>query len=407
VILLRLAWRNVLRNRRRTLLAGLAIGIGLAGIIFTDGLLVGMKRTMIRSATSTFLGHAQIHSEGFRTTLEVERTIANADRILADLNADSRVAGFAPRTQAFAMITSPANVGAISLFGVDPRRETSISRVHEAIVEGSYLDAGERGRILIGSGLARSLEVAIDDRIVVTAAQAGTGELAQGMFRVAGIFHFNMRALDDNAAFIPLDESQSLLGLGSGIHEIALRFDDIIRAGDRRLPFWERYGAGGNEALGWRDLLPELDAALALSDFTMYAVFIILFAVVGLSIMNTLFMSLYERLFEFGVLRAVGTRPSWLAAVVLLEAACLAGVSIVIGSAIGAALMLWFGHQGIDYVGIEYAGVTFVELLYPVFEMRQFLVFPLWVVGFALVAGIYPALFAARLVPADAMRRSL
>ena len=407
MILLRLAWRNVLRNRRRTILAGLAIGIGLAGIIFVDGLLVGVEAAMIRSATSTFLGHAQIHSEDFRTTLEVERTVADADRILSDLSADDRVAGFAPRIQAHAMVTSPANVSAVSLFGVDPVREPSISKVHQAIVQGGYLDAGEWGRILIGSGLARRLEAEIDDRLVVTAAQAGTGELAQEMFRVAGIFHFNMRDLDDNAAFIPLDQSQSLLALGNGVHEIALRFGDIALAGDRSLPFWKRYSAEGNEALGWRDLLPELDAALELSDISMYAVFVILFAVVGLSIMNTLFMSLYERLFEFGVLRAVGTRPTRLAVVVLLEAACLAGVSIVIGSAIAAGLVLWFGHQGIDYVGIEYASVTFTEPLYPVIEMRQFLVFPLCVVGFALAAGIYPALFAARLVPADAMRRSL
>lgn len=407
MILLRLAWRNVLRNRRRTILAGLAIGIGLAGIIFVDGLLVGMEAAMIRSATSTFLGHAQIHSEDFRTTLEVERTVADADRILSDLSADDRVAGFAPRIQAHAMVTSPANVSAVSLFGVDPKLEPSISKVHQAIVRGSYLEAGEWGRILIGSGLARNLEAEIDDRLVVTVAQAGTGELAQEMFRVAGIFHFNMRALDANAAFIPLDQSQSLLGLGNGVHEIALCFDDIALAGDRSLPFWERYSAGGNEALGWRDLLPELDAALGLSDISMYAIVVILFAVVGLSIMNTLFMSLYERIFEFGVLRAVGTRPTRLAVVVLLEAACLAGVSIVIGSAIAAGLVLWFGHQGIDYVGIEYAGVTFAEPLYPVIEMRQFVVFPLCVVGFALAAGIYPALFAARLVPAAAMRRSL
>jgi len=136
-------------------------------------------------------------------------------------------------------------------------------------------------------------------------------------------------------------------------------------------------------------------------------VLVILFGVVALSIMNVLFMSLYERMFEFGVLRAVGTRPRDMALLVVLEAACLGLVSAALGIIMGFGVTALIGVSGIDYVGVEYAGVTFRELIYPVMRPGQFVLYPLCVIVFALLAALYPAVYAARLRPAEAMRRSV
>lgn len=122
--------------------------------------------------------------------------------------------------------------------------------------------------------------------------------------------------------------------------------------------------------------------------------------------MNTLFMSLYERMFEFGVLRAIGTRPLRMALMILLEGGCLAIISIIIGSAIGFFFSWLFSVYGIDYRGIEFAGTTINELIYPVMNVRQYLLNPLYVLFFTLVAALYPAWYAARLTPAKAMKRS-
>ena len=120
--------------------------------------------------------------------------------------------------------------------------------------------------------------------------------------------------------------------------------------------------------------------------------------------MNTLFMSLYERMFEFGVLRAVGTRPVRMALIILFEAGALSVLSIIIGGAVGFAVTYAYSVWGIDYVGIEFAGVTFRELIYPTLRATQFTVFPLVVFLFTLLAGIYPAVFAGRLTPSRAMQ---
>jgi len=133
----------------------------------------------------------------------------------------------------------------------------------------------------------------------------------------------------------------------------------------------------------------------------------IIFGIVGLTIMNTLFMSLYERMFEFGVLRAIGTRPLRMALMILLEGGCLAIISIIIGSAVGFFFSWLFSVYGIDYRGIEFAGTTINELIYPVMNVRQYLLNPLYVLFFTLVAALYPAWYAARLTPAKAMKRSL
>ena len=134
---------------------------------------------------------------------------------------------------------------------------------------------------------------------------------------------------------------------------------------------------------------------------------VILFAVVSLGIINTLFMSLYERMFEFGVMRAVGTRPFGIGRLILLEAAALSVISIGLGIILGFILTYIVTKTGIDYRGIEFAGVTFQKLLYPVMTVKQYYYYPFWVFVFTTIIGIYPAVYAARMSPAEAMRKSL
>jgi len=198
-----------------------------------------------------------------------------------------------------------------------------------------------------------------------------------------------------------------MFGLGDEIHEIALQFTSPEFGRNPELPFWGELSRHGNEAVGWTEIMPQMKVALDLFGFSTYLVAFILFGVVALGIINTLFMSLHERMFEFGVLRAVGTRPLGLFRLIILEAASLAVLSIIIGLFLGFALTYVTSRVGIDYTGIEFAGVTFRDILYPVLHISQFIEYPIWVFVFTVVAGIYPAVHAAKMNPANAMRRSL
>ena len=270
LILVKLAWRNLFRNKRRTIIASIAIGIGLAALIFADALWVGMEQNMVKTATASFLGDGQIHRKGFRETSAVEMTINQLDEVVDNLSQEAIVEQFTPRTFAFGMITSSANVSAIGVVGIQPQTERFLSQIDDTIIEGAYFEGENNRDIVIGAKLAELLEVTLGNRIVVTVAQSGTGNLSQEMFRVSGIYHLGDDAMSGGMAFVRLGKAQEILALGSGIHEIAIRFTDTKYGQDKNLPFWEQYSQHGNEALGWTEILPQLKAAFEMSKYSKY-----------------------------------------------------------------------------------------------------------------------------------------
>ncbi len=406
MILVKLAWRNIFRNKRRTFIAATAIGIGLTALIFIDAFMIGMEETMIRTATASFLGDAQIHREGFRDVQEVSLTVQALDSVTENLAKEEIVEQFTQRTLASSMITSPANVSAINLVGIHPLTEKFLSLIDDAITEGVYFEGDNSRDIVIGAKLAEILEIELADRVVVTVAQAGTGELSQEMFRISGIYHFADEAMNSGMAFVRIEKAQEMLAIGKDVHEIAIKFTSIAYSQDTALSFWDTYSQHGNEALSWTELMSQLTVVLEMTKYSKYIMGVILFGVVVFGIINTLFMSLYERMFEFGVLRAVGTRPFGMARVILFEAGALAIVSIGLGAILGFVLTAALAHVGIDYTGIEMMGVTMQEFIYPVLEVQQFIIYPIWVFIFTIIAGLYPARHVAKMAPVDAMRRS-
>ena len=405
-ILIKLAWRNIFRNKRRTIIAATAIGIGLAALIFVDALMIGMADNMVRTATASFLGDAQIHRAGFRDVQEVSLTIQALDEVTDGLAQEGIVENFTQRTLAPGMITSPANVSAIVLVGVHPPTEKFLSQIHDAITEGVYFEGDSSREIVIGAKLAEILEIGLGDRVVMTVAQAETGDLSQEMFRISGIYYFADEEMNAGMAFVRIEKAREMLGIGNAAHEIAIKFTSIGYSQDPALPFWETYSQHGNEALSWTELMSQLMAILEMTKISKYIMAVILFFLVVFGIINTLFMSLYERMFEFGVLRAVGTRPFGMARVILFEAGALAIVSIGLGAILGFVVTAVFAHVGIDYTGIEMTGVTIQELIRPIMKVEQFTVYPVWLFIFTIIAGLYPARHAAKISPATAMRRS-
>jgi ABC-type lipoprotein release transport system permease subunit len=403
----KLAWRNIFRNKRRTYITGTAIAIGLAALIFLDALYIGMANNMIASATASFTGEGQIHARDFIETQDANKTISALDKVESELGRDSRVKAFTARTLSQGMMTSTSNVNPVLLVGVRPETEKDLSQVDDVITQGAFFSGNDPQNIVIGSRLADLLEVGLGDRVVVTVAQAGSGELAQDLFRVSGIYHFNIQDLDGGLAFVRIEKAQAMLGLDHRANEIALTFKDPRLSRDEASPFWAEYSTDGNEALGWTRLFPALKSVYDLTQIATFIVGVILFAVVALGIINTLFMSIYERMFEFGVMRAVGTRPWGIRKLVVQEAGALAVLSIGLGIALGLVLTAVVSRTGINYRGVEFAGVTIRNLIYPVLRVRQFILYPLCVLVFTLLVGLYPAAYAARMSVTGAMKRTL
>ncbi len=406
-LILTLALRNVFRNKRRTLLTVGLIACGLAALMFTDAMVRGMSQSMIRIATGTLLGDAQVHLEGFRHDNDVDLFITQSDTLLQALRADPSVTVAAPRVLSGAMLASPENVAAAMVYGVDGSAEAQLGKLKQALVEGDYLQGDGPAQLLIGTKLAKLLEVELGDRVVITVSQIHGGDLSQELFRVSGIFHFNDRLLDQNLAFVTLPRGRQLLGMAGGVHEIALRFDEAAEQGFA----WAQYNGERQgealETLGWDKLVPQLSGVLDMTNFTTLIVAGILFVLVSLGLINSMFMSIYERQYEFGVLLALGTRPVQLFWQILYEGFFIGVLSALLGLVLGGLLSWWKAVTGIDYGNLEMSGVTLQEPIYLVLHWTQFTWMPLVIVLMTVTASLYPAWHAARLQPTRAMRKTL
>lgn len=407
MLTLKLAWRNLFRNTRRTVLTVMLIGFSLGAMIITDAVIIGMTTTMADSVTQTLTGEARVQHPAFSDSFDSALTLDNSSRLEAIIAADDSVKAYAPRVIAGGMISSSYNVASGFVYGVDPEREVDVSKIRDAIIEGDYL-SGKAGEILIGRSLAELLEVELGDRIVITLSEAKTGELAQALFRVSGIFHFGMREFDDSFVFINLAKAREILGLVDQSHRIVIQFENAEDARNPDLPLFRKLNAIDDvQALGWLEADPEIASMLGMTDYSSLIVGVILFLLASLGVINSMFMSIYERIYEIGVAKAIGTKPGQLISLVLFEAGLIALVSCIFGIAVGGALGVYFSDHGIPMGEFEISGVALSDNIFAVMQPRQFIDFPVYVVLLTLLAALYPARFASRIVPSEALHRSL
>lgn len=404
-LIARLANRSIFRNTRRTLLTILLVASGLTTLLFTDAFIRGMSVSLIKISTETFLGEAQIHRQGFRDANDIDLYIEDDESLSQRLESISQIRSYSPRTISGGMLTSSANVSAAMIFGVDAQRESRVSKLARAVRKGEYL-SGKSSEIIMGYDLVDILEVELGDRVVVTVSRAGDGELSQELFRLSGVFDLQDREMNKAMAFINLEQGQKILGI-EGVHQVVLRFTALEHVDDKSLSLWSKLNGDTLETLSWKELIPQLDSILQMSDYSTLIIFIIMSVLVILGLINSMFMSIYERHNEFGILLALGTRRQQLFWQILMEGLLIGLISITVGLLLGGAISYWFSIEGIDYAGIEMSGVTLSEPIYLIIDTLAFFKISVAILCVTVLACVYPAAHAARLQPSFAMRKAL
>ncbi len=403
-LITRLAQRSIFRNTRRTFLTILLISSSLVAILFTDAFVKGMVNTMVKISTQTFLGEGQIHQRGFREANDIDLYIKDSRKLYQQLNDIKEIQAYAPRVLTGAMTSSSENVASTIIYGVDAEKEAQVSKLKQAMTQGKYL-SGIEDEIVIGEQLADLLAVNLGDRLVVTVSQAHGGDLSQALFRVSGVFSFNERAMDIGMAFINLSHGQKLLNI-NGLHEVALRLHNLEQADDMTLAFWQTLNNESIESLNWRTLVPQLSSMLAMTNYSTLIVSIIMYLLVSLGLINTMFMSIFERQTEFGILLAIGTRSKQLFYQIVLEGLFIGLISVIVGLVLALILCYWGSLVGIDYSELEMSGLTLNEPIYLIIDITSFITLGLATLAVTIIACIYPALHAAKLQPSFAMRKT-
>jgi ABC-type lipoprotein release transport system permease subunit len=410
--LLVIAWRNLLRGWRRSAVVLVAIAVGLSACLLLVGWSHGFLRQMVDNAVSTRLGHLAVLAQGYQKNPDVQRNLpGGGSAIVAELerfpgaHASARLVGDG-------LLQSARRSSRVVLVGVDPVREARVSVIPGSLVEGRMplpllTTAGRRlPGIAIGAAMAERLRVKVGDKVVVHA----PGEVGLGAFRVSGIFRSSSSELDRSHAYLRLEDAQRLLSVPGRVTEVAVLLDDPDRLPDfRALASAELARAnpdGALDVLTWQEREPRMAAMLGLMADMTWVIYGAVFVAMAFGIANALLMMVYERIREFGMLRALGLQSSRLLALVLLESIVMTVAGTLIGLAIGVPIVLWLGEVGIDLAsfadGLTEFGIG--TTVYTSIELRDVVLPVVVALITAVLAALWPAWKAVRLRPAEAIR---
>lgn len=408
-MLLRIAWRNIGRNKRRSALSALAIGFAFGLLVFSMALQRGSYVDMIQNTVRVHTGHLQIQEQGHwpENLLSVKLDPAG---ILEAVDGLPHVVGAAPRVTTAALASKGDHTFGVAVFGVDPAREKEVSTLASVVREGAFLEPGDLDGVLLGQTLAKNLGASVGDEIVFIG-QGADGSIAAGRLTVRGLFKMGMGGLDRSAMAAHLATVQQAYSMDGAVTEIAVLLD-----GERARPEAERRvraaldGIGRKDAvvLGWPTLMPGVEQGIKVdwnSGLIMYAALVL---VVGFGIANTFLMAYMERIHELGVLLALGMPPRRLSRMVYLESVLLVAIGIVLGVAGGVPITLYYQVKGIDFGLNEELTAKYgmSSVIHPHLEPMVFAWAGGIVLAISLAVAVYPALKAARIRPVEALRRT-
>ncbi|MGC4121280.1 MAG: FtsX-like permease family protein [Myxococcales bacterium] len=405
--ILKIAWRSIWRNRRRTYISMCAVGIGLFLTIVYGGILASIFGDAKEQLDNTGMGHVEITAPGWRTQHKATQNLASPAELLAGLDLPPATeAGW--RIVSRALVSSARGSEGVELQGVDWEREATLSAHVRDVRQGERPAADDERGILIGEKLADRLKVKVGSKIRLMA-QRTDGEIGAELFRVRGIFHSLSPGISQRRVMVGEAAARKLLGVGSVAHQVVLQLDRAGEADAIAARLKAKLGAG-YEVLSYGDLLPAMRTIEKWSDKMMLIAAFFIYGLVGLGILNTILMSVMERSREFGVLRAIGTRPGRVVAQVLGESFWIATMSALLGLAAGLA-MTWYGSThallniggGAAGDGLEYAGTVMKTAVKTRFLPLEALQAAGLIYVMALVTALYPAWKVARLPPAQAL----
>ena len=402
---LQMGWRNIWRNPRRTMVIMTAVIIGVWAMIFLGALMRGISEQMVRNGIATLTGHIQVHDVDYREDPVIENSMDRPDVVEAALSKIlPRDAGWTARVRVAAIASNARHSGGVTLVGIDPEREAGVSFIGHAVTEGAYLTSGDNYGIIVGEALADKFETKLGRKLVLMS-QDTKGDIASRAFRITGIFKAEMEATEKQFVFVTIGSARKMLHLGDEISEVSILLADYKDsdrvAGDLRglLP------SDTYDVQTWRGLLPFITAILKMYDWFIYLWFLIIFIAMGFGIVNTILMAVFERIREFGLVKALGMKPWWIVKEVLAESFFLLILGMVAGNALGFLSVFALVDTGIDLSalseGLEFAGMS--RIIYPYVLVKDIVVANLVVLVLGLVVSAYPAVKAARFTPVRAM----
>ncbi len=404
-IILRLAWRNLWRHKRRTWLTASAIAFSAALLVFMQTLQYGAYDMMIDTTLRVYTGQMQVQHSGYQDKPQMRTVVADAASLAAQLRARTGYATIAVRAQGFALASSAERSYGVPVIGVQPEFERGVSTLPHLVKQGRYLVDARAQELVIGSALARNLKLKLGDELTLLGS-GRDGSVAATVLPVVGFFESGNPDLDRRLVMMPLATFQETFSLGQDAHRIVVsgpNYDSIPQT--KAMVQQAIAGRPGLVVLDWDELVPGIKQMIQTDMVQNWITYMALIVIVTLSIMNTFLMSVLERTREFGIMLALGISPLRLGTMVILESAFLTLLGLAIGIAIGGGIAVWLHFEGFTFPGMKeiYAQFGLPGVIYPKLTAESFLLGPLVILVFTLLAALYPALRLRQLQPAEAI----
>lgn len=402
-MLFKIAFRNIFRQKRRTILTALTMFGGFALASFSIGWSDGSYSFIINMFTRNHLGHIQIHRGDYRDRSSLYKTIDDYQRIGQRISELAGVESWAPRAFAAGLISVGENSTGSRIIGIDPRLENLTTRFNNKIVVGSPFALTSRHEAILGQGLARVLKAEVGDEVVIVS-QAADGSIANDLFIITGIIETGDAISDRTSLYLHLRDFQEFFVMEGKVHEIAVIISKLNNVSVMAQRIRDTLNMPELEVSCWQEFAKSFYQAMQADVQGMWVMLLIILLIVAVGVLNTVLMSVLERQREYGLLKAVGTRPQQIFKMVLLEVNMLALISIGTGTIIGLVLNYLFSRHGINLPqAFTYGGVEF-KTMYTMVTARSLYIPIITVFLAASIVSIFPAMRAARTEPAEAMR---
>ncbi len=400
-----LAWRNLWRNYRRTLIILATITLGVWSMIFMSALMRGMVNEIVRNGLQTLPGEVQIHAPAYRSDPSVVNSMVMPDGDLLQALGEPPIVAWVARVRVPAVISSERDSRGVVLLGVDPAAETALGSAPHNVIEGRFLQSVDDKGVVIGAKLAKRLETSLGKRIVLMS-QNPANDVADRGARVVGIYKARLPGTEDIFVYAGRAVTQKMLDMGERVSEIAATADDY-RAVQSWYPVILKAAGDELEVLPWTQLDTFLSSMLAVQDGFALVFMVVVFLALSFGLVNTLVMAVFERVREIGLMLALGMRPALILGQVLLESLYLLGLGLATGN-ITAYFSIRSLERGIDISSVA-QGMEMMSMspvLYPALRFSDMLMSTVVVIVLGLAASLLPAWKASRLDPVKALTKT-
>ncbi len=404
--MLQIAWKNIWRNKLRSLIVIIAMTLGMIGGIISAGVMLGAADQSLADAADNYASEIQIHHADYSVNNDLQFYMDNTSEMLTFIKSVPGVTSASARVKMFGMLNSPANSTGIFINAVDPEIEKTVTAIYKRIPDssGTYFESVKQFPILISQKTAEQLKLKVNSKIVLSFMQLDTS-YCESLFRVCGIFETSNSGFDASNVFIRTSDLDKIAVFPADIsHEIAIRVPKDESLQSVKESIQTHYPQ--LSVMTWKDMNPDLALYDDFMDKMIFILLIIILAALGFGIVNTMLMAVLERVKEFGMLMAVGMSKRRIFRMIMYESVLLSSVGGIIGMVFSAGVLNYWGRTGLSFENLKegFSKFGFASHIYPHLEPNFYVILSLLIILTGILACIYPARKAIKLNPVEALR---